>query len=80
MREYINISHIFGIVLRKTRQQSNLSQEHLAELANVDKSYVSLLEQGKRQPSITILFKLADALNVSPLDFIHTLENDVPKY
>jgi transcriptional regulator with XRE-family HTH domain len=79
MREYSSISYSFGIILRKARQHAGFSQEKLAALANIDRSYVSLLEQGKRQPSITVLFQLSDALHLSPIEFISSLERDVPK-
>ncbi|MCL2122798.1 MAG: helix-turn-helix domain-containing protein [Desulfovibrionaceae bacterium] len=79
MRDYAKISHAFGLALRMARQQCGIPQDKLAELANIDKSYVSLLEQGKRQPSITILFQLSDALNVSPTDLISMFEGDIPK-
>lgn len=61
------------------RLKSGLSQEELAEKACVDKSYISLLEQGKRQPSIIILFKLADALGISPTKLIRDVEKEIPK-
>jgi transcriptional regulator with XRE-family HTH domain len=79
MREYANISASFGKILRKARQQSGLSQETLSELARVDKSYISLLEHGKRQPSLTILFQLSDALNIVPTDFINAVAQDIPQ-
>ena len=79
MRKYFCISFTFGAVLRTLRQKSGYSQEELAERAHIDKSYVSLLEQGKRQPSIIVLFKIADALEVSPTKFIAMLEKDLPK-
>lgn len=78
MREYSNIPHYFGLALQQMRHAAGLSQEALAERAGIDRSYASLLEQGKRQPSIKILFQLADALNVPVLDFIQILERDCP--
>lgn len=78
MREYSNIPHHFGLALQQIRHSTGLSQEALAERAGIDRSYTSLLEQGKRQPSIKILFQLADALNVPVSDFIKILERDCP--
>ena len=78
MREYSNIPHHFGLALQQMRHTAGLSQEVLAERAGIDRSYTSLLEQGKRQPSIKILFQLADALNVPVSDFIQILERDCP--
>lgn len=59
MRAYSEIPHHFGVALQKARQEAGLSQEALAELAGLDRSYISLLEQGKRQPSIRVLFQIS---------------------
>ena len=73
MRVYSEIPHHFGVALQKARQEAGLSQEALAELAGLDRSYISLLEQGKRQPSIRVLFQLSDAMGISATSFIDTL-------
>lgn len=61
---------IFGKILREARLSTGMGQDKLAEAAGIDKSYVSLLEQGKRQPSIVILLKLSLALKLLPEDII----------
>jgi transcriptional regulator with XRE-family HTH domain len=57
---------VFGQVLREVRTQRGLSQERLALESKVDRTFVSQIERGVRQPSLTTMFRLADALNVSP--------------
>ncbi|MRX08130.1 helix-turn-helix domain-containing protein [Pseudoduganella sp. FT25W] len=52
----------FGQVLRSLRREAGLSQEQLALTAEVERNYVSLIERGVNQPSIRVLYKLADAL------------------
>lgn len=52
----------FGKVLRRLRKKRHLSQEELAFEAEVDRTYVSLLELGRNAPSLEIMFKLAGAL------------------
>jgi transcriptional regulator with XRE-family HTH domain len=59
------IAEAFGAVLRDCRKKLGLSQEALAGIADVDRTYVSLLERGLRQPTLETLFKLASALSVS---------------
>ena len=49
--------------LRKRRR--GLSQEELAERAGISPQYVSNIERGNENPTLDILFKLADALKVS---------------
>lgn len=68
------VIEIFGKVLRGLRETNNISQEKLAEYCDLDRTYISLLERGLRQPTITTLFKLSKALNVSPSDFILKVE------
>lgn len=64
----------FGKVLRRRRKLAGLTQEQLALEADVQRNYVSLMERGKNQPTITIVFKLADALRCSPSDLIADVE------
>lgn len=64
----------FSEVLRDLRVKNNLSQEKLAEYCDLDRTYISLLERGQRQPTITTLFKLTKALNISPSVFMEMIE------
>ena len=58
-----------GDKLRLFRLNKNISQEKLAEITNLDRTYISSLERGKRNPSFFILKKLAECLDVNPNDF-----------
>lgn len=53
----------FGRALRLARTAAGMSQEKLALDAGIERNFVSLIETGQNQPTITTLFKLADALN-----------------
>ena len=55
----------FGERLRKVRQKKGLSQEALADLAGLHRTYVSSVERGKRNISLANIEKLAKALQVS---------------
>ena len=44
--------------------QKELSQEKLAEKADIHTSYIGQIERGLRYPSLKVLFKIADALNI----------------
>jgi transcriptional regulator with XRE-family HTH domain len=68
------IVSIFGTVLRELREKNKLSQEKLAEYCDLDRTYISLLERGLRQPTITTLFKLSTALNIKPSAFVEIVE------
>lgn len=65
----------FGIVLKKLRSVSGLSQEQLALNSNLDRTFISLLERGQRQPSLTSIIMLSKSLNISPAELLtHTME------
>jgi transcriptional regulator with XRE-family HTH domain len=52
--------------LRLLRQERGLSQEELAHLAEVDRTYVSALERAKYSPTVSMVGKLAEVLGVLP--------------
>lgn len=68
------IAEVFGIVLREIRLENNFSQEKLAEYCDLDRTYISLLERGLRQPTLTTLFKLSKALKIEPSQLIMKVE------
>jgi transcriptional regulator with XRE-family HTH domain len=66
----------FGRVLRELRQERGLSQEALALEADLQRNYISLIERGINQPTITTIFKLAAALEVRPSEIVARVENE----
>ena len=56
----------FGIHVRKLRLQKNLSQEKLAELANLHRNYVGGVERGERNIALLNIVAIARALRVKP--------------
>lgn len=54
-----------GQNIKMHRVSLGLSQEKLADLCGFDRTYISLLERGKRNPSFINLLKIADGLNIS---------------
>ena len=64
----------FGDVLRSLRAQKNISQEKLALIGELDRTFISLLERGLRQPSLTTILQLASALEIKPGELITLVE------
>ena len=65
-----NIQLQFGLNLRKIRKEYKLSQENLALIVELDRTYISGIERGKRNVSLINIVKLARALEVSPAELL----------
>ena len=63
----------FSIVLKKLRIERRISQEELAEQAQLHPTYISMLETQKRQPSLSTLFRISQALNVNTDEFVRQI-------
>ena len=57
-----------GSNIRQIRERVGLSQEQLALQAGLDRTYVSGIERGKRNPSVLSLKKLSDAMGANLQD------------
>jgi transcriptional regulator with XRE-family HTH domain len=55
----------FAGAVKRLRTAQDLSQEALAEAAGLDRTYVSSLERGRRNPSLTTIVRIASALGVA---------------
>ena len=64
-----------GQGIRQVREDRSLSQERLAELAGLHRTYVSSVEQGRRNLSIENIQKIAKALGVSMTEIIQLCED-----
>jgi len=56
----------FGRRMRLVREEKGISQEDLAALAGVHRTYVGGIERGERNPTLLTIHKLAKALEVPP--------------
>ncbi|MBI2579371.1 MAG: helix-turn-helix transcriptional regulator [Candidatus Aenigmarchaeota archaeon] len=64
----------FGVVLRQLRLGRKLSQEALAFEASLDRTFISMLERGTRQPTLETIFRLAKVLRVDPSSIVRRME------
>lgn len=65
----------FGQVLRELRTGAGLSQEDLGFESGLDRTYISMLERGLRQPTLTTLFTLAQALQMRASEIVRRVED-----
>ncbi len=70
----MTIEAAFGEVIRELRKLKSLSQEDVAYESGLDRSFISLLETGRQQPSLVTIFQLAKALGVSPAQIMTSVE------
>ena len=64
----MRVRDVLALNLKGLRQIQNLSQEDLADLAGIDRTYVSSLERSQYSATIDVLERLALALGVKPAD------------
>lgn len=60
----------FGYILKSTRTQQGLSQEQLALHCNLDRTFISMLERGQRQPSLTSIIAISTSLHIPAHELI----------
>ena len=60
----------FGTQLQKVRKEKRISQEELAALLSMHRTYIGMIERGERNPTIRTLYKIAKALKVQAGDLL----------
>ncbi|MCV7220102.1 helix-turn-helix domain-containing protein [Mycolicibacterium elephantis] len=63
-----------GLAIREARSSLGISQERLSELAGLDRTYVSGVERGTRNPTLDSMTRLASALGVRLSDLLKRAE------
>lgn len=69
----MDIKKKFGNQVKRLRLQNGLSQEKLALLSGLDRTYIPSIEKGNRNVSISVVEKIANALNVKISDMFNEL-------
>jgi transcriptional regulator with XRE-family HTH domain len=66
----------FGARLRAVRGEKQLSQDDLAEVSGLHRTYIGGIERGERNPSLMNIGRLAKALDVRVEDLVRDLDED----
>lgn len=75
----MTVEKAFGEVLRNLRKKKELSQEKLALESNLDRTFISLLERGLRNPSLSTILQISEALDIEPGNLISLVQTSLPK-
>jgi transcriptional regulator with XRE-family HTH domain len=79
MAEPRSAAHLaYGKALRELRAERGVSQERLAHIADLDRTYVSGIERGERNPSLANILRIADALEVKVSELAARAERLMP--
>ena len=71
------INEIVGINLKKLRSETGLTLDQVAEKTGVSKSMISDIERGLKSPTISVLWKICNGINIPFSELMKTEETDV---
>lgn len=72
--EFLDELHAFGLAVRTYRQRAGLSQDALADIAGLHRTYVGSVERGERNVSLLNIHALAGALKTTASELIRASE------
>lgn len=64
----------FGQIVRSRRVAAGMSQEELAAQADLHRTFISMIERGRRNPSLTVIKKLAHGLQTTASSLVEESE------
>jgi transcriptional regulator with XRE-family HTH domain len=68
---------VFGILLKDLRKKKTISQEKLAEKTGLNRIFISLIETGKRNPTLTTICKISQGLDIKASELLRLYEEKV---
>jgi transcriptional regulator with XRE-family HTH domain len=72
----MNFAVAFGRTLRRLRKQRGFTQEQLGFEADLRRTFVSILELGQQQPTLTTIFKIAKVFDLQPSELLREVEKE----
>lgn len=74
-----NLKVAFGKVLQQLRKERDVSQQEVADNCDIERAYISRLERGLFQPSLTIIFKIAEYFDIRPSELVEKVDSQRKK-
>jgi transcriptional regulator with XRE-family HTH domain len=65
----------FGKKVRELRESKKWSQEDFADASNLHRTYISGIERGVRNPTLTVIWQIAESLEISPCELFKEESN-----
>lgn len=69
-----NLDRILGLEIQRRRIEKGWSQEYLAEVTGLHRTYISQLERGLKSPSVRVMNHITNALGLTMSDFFQAVE------
>jgi transcriptional regulator with XRE-family HTH domain len=66
----MDMRRVVGLNLRRLREKAGLSQEELAARAGLARTYISGIENGRRNPTVIVLYEIATQLGADPRELL----------
>lgn len=70
-----DVAKAFGTAIRERRLERDIAQDAFAYAAGIDRSYYGKLERGERQPSLALLLRIADGLQLPGWELLREVES-----
>lgn len=71
---------IYGKTLKEIRTTKGISQQELAFMTDLDRTYISMLERNLRHPSLETVIKIAMALGFKASEFVRQVEGEIGEH
>ena len=66
-----------GAVIYRYRKEKGMTQELLSGLAGIARSHLSMIESGAKQPNFETIWRIAEALDISPSELVAEIEAEI---
>lgn len=67
----------FGLVIKNLRLERRWTQEYLASISNLERTFISMLERGVKQPSLKTIGEFARAFGLKSYELLHLVEQEI---
>jgi len=75
--ETIKIQQAFGQAVKSIRMEKGISQEKLAELVDLHRTYISDIERGGRNVSLVNIYRIAEGLDVKVFELFQVMDKEI---